>query len=189
MTKKILISGFVAAALAIPAFAFVGAKSGLKAGENVTPFHPNHITGPLAGTTNCWPCTFQARPQVQIWLNEDSAKNIETFAKTLDKAMTDHKGQEFKALLVFVTSPDHVADWSKKVKAIEEKTKVKSIGMAVIGTDNEAIGNYKVNTDASVKNTVFVYKNWKVEDSMVNLTADKDGLKRLNAAIDKVSAK
>lgn len=32
-----------------------GPTSGLKVGEMVTPFHPNHVTGPLKGTNACPP--------------------------------------------------------------------------------------------------------------------------------------
>ena len=63
------------------AIAFSGTlNSGLGKGENVTPFHPKHIVGPLAGSSNCFPCTFQNRPQVQAWINGDDAKNVAKIA-------------------------------------------------------------------------------------------------------------
>ena len=70
--KKVLLGSLVGAT-AVAAFAF-GANSGISVGENVTPFHPNHISGPLANSTNCFPCTFQNRPQVQVWVNGDDLK-------------------------------------------------------------------------------------------------------------------
>lgn len=47
------------------------------------------------------------------------------------------------------------------------------VGVAVINKDHEAVTSYKINF---VKNTVFVYKNWKVTHKMVNLKADASGL-------------
>jgi hypothetical protein len=38
-----------------------------------------------------------------------------------------------------------------------------------------------------VKNTVLVYKNWKVAQTMTNLKADEAGVKSLNAAIAKIA--
>jgi hypothetical protein len=41
---------------AIAASAFVGGpNSGLNVGEMVTPFHPQHVTGPHKGTDTCPP--------------------------------------------------------------------------------------------------------------------------------------
>ena len=43
-----------------------GVSSGLNKGEDVTPFHPNHFAGPLANSTNCFPCTFQNLSLIHI---------------------------------------------------------------------------------------------------------------------------
>ena len=175
------------AALAIPAFA--GAlSSGLNTGQSVTPFHPTHISGPLKGTTNCFPCTFQNRPQVQAWINGDDSKNVLPIAKSLGAAMKAHKDKEFKALVVFLTSPENVAKTEAAVRLAAKTPGTEGVGMAVLRTDDEAVGNYKVNTAASVKNTVFVYRNWKVADKFVNLKADASGLKTLNGSIARITS-
>ena len=83
--KKVLIGTLIGAA-SVAVFA-ASMNSGLNPGESVTPFHPNHVSGPLANTTNCFPCTFQNRPQVQVWVNGDDLKNIAPIAKTLNTAM------------------------------------------------------------------------------------------------------
>ena len=59
--------------------------------------------------------------------------------------------------------------------------------MAYIDKSNEAIGNYKINTGSEVKNTVFVYKNWKVEKKFINLKGDEKGLAELNSAISSIT--
>src|SRR6476469_9661761 len=104
MTRPAVL-GILAAAAAIPAFA-APLASGLNLGERVSPFHPKHIAGPLAGTSNCFPCTFQNRPQVQVWINGDNGKNALAFAGTLSKAMKAYQGKEFKGLVVFATTTE-----------------------------------------------------------------------------------
>ncbi|MFX8641089.1 hypothetical protein ABTM21_19720, partial [Acinetobacter baumannii] len=83
-----------AAAVSVVAFAVSSVSSGLQPGERVVPFHPSHLVGPLAGTNNCFPCTFQNRPQVQVWVNGEDKASVVAFAKTLSKAMETHKDKE-----------------------------------------------------------------------------------------------
>lgn len=180
--KKLLFGSFVAAA-AVAAYA-LSIDSGLAAGEKVTPFHPTHVAGPLANTTNCFPCTFQNRPQVQVWINGDEHENIHAIAETLNKAMEGNK--DFKALLVFVTDKDSGEKLGAKLKEAAKMPGMDKIGVAYIDKGNEAIGAYKINLDKDVKNTVFVYKNWTVAQKFVNLKGDEEGLKALNGAIGSV---
>ena len=62
-----------------------------------------------------------------------------------------------------------------------------SIGMAVLDAKDDAVSAYKVNTAASTKNVVYVYKNWKVAESFVNLGGDAAGQKTLAGAIASVT--
>jgi hypothetical protein len=171
-------------ALIAAAFAF-GANSGLNKGESVSPFHPSHFAGPLKNSDKCFPCTFQNRPQVQVWVNGDSTGNVASIAKNLSQAMKKYENKEFKALVVFVTDKKNADSVKKQVLAATPG--IDNVGMAVITKDNEAVSNYKINLSGDVKNTVLVYKNWKVEEKMVNLTADKNGLDSLNSAIAKIT--
>ena len=181
--KKILIPAFAAVAVV----AMAGVNSGLGKGESVTPFHPDHVVGPLANTTNCFPCTFQARPQVQVWVNGDDAKNLSTIAKSLDATMDAKKSAEFKALVVVLVDSAHKDSAKKMVLNLAKSNNLKNVDIAVLDKSNEAVGAYKINVDKSVKNTVFVYKNWKVEDKMVNFVADANGLNALKSSINKIT--
>lgn len=96
MTRRNIFTGILAATVAVVLPALAAPISGLKAGDNVTPFHPKHVAGPLAGTDKCFPCTFQNRPQVQVWVNGDDGANVVALAKTLSTEMTEHKAKEFK---------------------------------------------------------------------------------------------
>ena len=51
------------------------------------------------------------------------------------------------------------------------------------GPTDEAVKDYEINTDAKVKNTVFVYKSRKVKAKFVNFVADKKGTDTLETAI------
>lgn len=175
------LGAFAVSALAAPL------ASGLKPGENVTPFHPTHLAGPLAGSTNCFPCTFQNRPQVQVWVNGDSPQNVATIAKTLGAAMKTHQSKEFKALVVFLTTPKTAASVRAMVTEAAKKPELKGVGMALLDSNNEAVEAYKINTSADVKNTVLVYKNWQVSQTMVNLKADGAGVAQLDGAISKIA--
>lgn len=177
--KKLILA---AAGLGIAVIALAGANSGLAKGENVTPFHPNHVAGPLAKSTDCFPCTFQNRPQVQVWVNGDDMKNVLSIAKSLNAQMVANS--EFKALVVVITE-----DGKTMATKLEEASKMKGldkVGMSYISKKDKAVGAYKINLADDVKNTVFVYKNWKVEDKFVNLKGDEAGLNSLNASIKNV---
>ena len=182
MNLKALVVAVSVAAIALPVFA--GVESGLKPGERVTPFHPDHVAGPLAGTKNCFPCTFQQRPAVQVWVHGDDAKNVQAIIEDLQANMKSHRDKEFKALVVYVA--DTAAQKDELKKQLTEccaSIGKEDIAIAVIDKDNEAIKNYKINLDASVKNTVFVYKDWKVQQTMVNLKMDDKGCTDLCTAV------
>ncbi|MBX3111980.1 MAG: hypothetical protein KF857_08220 [Fimbriimonadaceae bacterium] len=182
--KSTFLIGAVAATAAL-AYAMTGgnAGTGLKPGERVTPFNPSHIVGPLAGTSNCFPCTMQWRPQVQVWVNNDSPENVLAIEKTLQKAMDENKKAEFKALVVYVAPKSEHAKLAKTIKAGAEKAGTTSIGIAIIDPSDDALDAYKISTAKDAKNTVYVYKNWVVKETMNNFKADEKGLASLNAAI------
>ena len=179
--KKAIFGGIAVAALAVPAFALFSANSGLKPGESVSPFHPKHLSGPLAGTDKCFPCTFQARPQVQVWVNGDDAKNVDAITTFLQKQIESNKSKEFKALVVVLGDEKSAAPYVAWAKS----TKSKDVAIALLPKSDEALKNYKINTAADVKNTVLVYKDWKVSSNMTNLKATDLG--KLNAEIAKIA--
>lgn len=181
MTRTTLI-GLAAATLAIPAFA-APLNSGLKTGQRVSPFHPKHLAGPLAGTTNCFPCTFNNRPQAQVWVNGDDTKNVVAIASGLSKAMQTYKSKEFKGLVVFLTDKSNAKATEAAILSAAKLPSTQGVGMAVLDRDADYVENYAINTSADVKNTVVVYKNWTVTQNLVNLKGDAAGLAQLDKAI------
>lgn len=178
--KKTILTAIAVASLAIQAMA---STSGLKPGEQVTPFHPKHVVGPLAGTDKCFPCTFQNRPQVQVWVNGDDQKNIVAIAKTLDAAMAKHEKSELKALIVLLSDGSNDDKLAKMAKEAAAEGGLKHVAVAVLPKTNDAVKKYQINADGSVRNTVLAYKGWKVKSNLVNVKADEKGLVALNNAI------
>lgn len=181
--KKILFSTVVLGAVAVAAFAVV--KSGLDKGENVSPFHPKHISGPLANSDSCFPCTYKNRPQVQVWVNGDSQENVMAIAKNLATAMDTHKKAEFKAMVVFLVEPSKMDATKKSMEKMMAAYKGNPVAISLLANNDDAVSAYKFNLKA--KNTVFAYKNWKVEGKMVDFKADKAGLEALNGVIAKIT--
>lgn len=177
MKKGLIISGVVLGAASM-AMAFV--NSGLAVGESVSPFHPKHVAGALKGTDSCFPCTYQNRPQVQAWVTNGDHASVHAFAKTLDEAMAKYGNKEFKAMVVIVAPKSAAAEIEKAAPMLQKS--FKHVSISYLTPDNAAVKAYKINTAA--KNTVFAYKNWKVENKMVDVSADAKGQASISAAID-----
>lgn len=184
MFKKTFGIGLLVGAIAL---AYAGAvKSGLDKGEYVSAFHPNHVTGPHAGTDTCPPCTFGVAPQVQLWVNGDDPENVAALGKLLNDTMAANKKAKLNTFVIFVTEAKNKSAMETKIKKIAEKTGT-TVSLAWIDKNDQAIGDYKINTDSSMKNTVFVYKGMKVVDKFVNLKADEQGLSTLEASIQSIT--
>jgi hypothetical protein len=185
MLKKIIVVSMLAASFAAVALAKT-ANSGLRAGEFVTPFEPTHVTGPLKGTNSCPPCTYGVLPQVQVWVNADKAENVAALAKLLNDATEAKKDAKLRTFVIFVTDSKHTSALKDYLPKLAERVG-NSVHIAYIDRSDEALANYKINTAADVKNTVIVYKNRKVTETFVNLSADAKGKVALTDAINKIT--
>jgi bacterioferritin-associated ferredoxin len=173
------------AALATSVVAMRGIESGLKPGESVSPFHPKHLSGPLAGTDKCFPCTYKAAPQVQVWVNHDSVENCVKIANELQRAMDMHKAEKVQAMMVFVGMSKDCPGCLAHANEVIEKSDAKDVQFSVVGKDDEAVKAYKINLDKSVKNTVIAYKGWKVVTNVANVEgAAKDTCGSVCKAVD-----
>ena len=185
MSKKMLSIFAAVSALALPVLAF-SPESGLRVGETVTPFHPTHVTGPLKGTDKCPPCTYGARPQVQVWMNGDDTKNLVYITRMLDREMKTKAKSELQAFVIVLT--DTPEETAKLLAAVADRVGTKDVSLAYLSRKDAAISAYKVSLSPDVKNTVFVYRDKKVSEKFVNLKGDEQGLADLGKAINKVAA-
>jgi protocatechuate 3,4-dioxygenase beta subunit len=183
MNKKPILTGLLAVAVGAIAFA-APLSSGPSVGDAVNPFNPTHVTGPDKGTKTCPVCKYGAVPAVQVWVNGDSIKNIEPIAKVLnDRAASGN----FKAFVVFLIDAKNSDAFSKKLTEVAQKHNLNSVSLTWLDKSSASVSQYKVNTDSKVKNTVLVYKDRKVTSKFVNLEANKNGMKELNAAVAEVT--
>ncbi|MBI5366148.1 MAG: hypothetical protein HZA54_03850 [Planctomycetes bacterium] len=120
---------------------------------------------------------------MQVHVNGDSVENILAIGTALHRLVGENAARDFKAFVVFRgAAPEGTL---KKVEELE----LTSVGWTVIGADGkDAKGKsvpqlYGLSSDASVKNTVFVYTGPQhtVRAKFVNLTADDLG--KLEAAV------
>ncbi len=165
-----------------------GLRSGVPIGGMLSAFDPRHVTGADKNTNTCPVCKYPTNPAVQVWINNDDEKNVTAIAEDLEKATQANADKKMKAFLIFI-NPDKVAGdaMTHRLTKLASETKVKNVVLAYLpGPDHPAVGEYQINTDPGVKNTVFVYRNRKVNTKFVNFVADKKGLEELNAAIKKV---
>jgi len=185
MTKTIMAT---MALSVVAVLAYAGTlTSGLNQGERVSAFHPQHVAGPHKGTDACPPCTYGNLPMVQVWVNGDSPENVKAFAKLLDARIKENKTtSQFKGFVIYLTSKDGISKATKTLEQVAKDTKANDVALAYLDSSSKSVGDYKVNTDKQVKNTVFVYKNRKVTAKFVNLNPDKQGLAELNRAIDNI---
>jgi hypothetical protein len=126
---------------------------------------------------------------VQVWVNTDSLENVGKIAQALESAMKKYQGKEFKAFVIFVNSEkkDSTA-LSQVLTGLAEKYGLNQVALAYLAPgDSRPLQAYRINTDAQVKNTVFVYLNKKVTAKFVNLVANEEGLSALEKAIGDVA--
>jgi hypothetical protein len=123
-------------------------------------------------------------PQIQVWINNDDAANVEKLVKTLNDAMVDNKDKRLKAFFIFVDeSGDKV---EPKLTALAEKAKSDAVCLTYLSSKDRGVRAYKINVDAEVKNTVLLYRNKTIVSKHVNLVADEKGLSTLKTSIDEL---
>jgi hypothetical protein len=125
---------------------------------------------------------------VQVWVNTDEPKNLVKIISTLDKAIVVNKAKEFVAFVIFVNPKGESAETiAPALEKIAKEAKSENVALTYVsGPGDRAIRKYGINTDAKVKNTVFVYKNKKASVKFVNLVADEKGIAALDKAISEV---
>jgi len=175
-------------ALALPLVASAhGTKSGPGVGDMVSAFEPTHVTGPDAGTNTCPVCKYGNTPAVQVWVNGDKLENVSKIADTLESAIKMQGSAKLKGFIVFIKPKNESKDMVEgQLKMIASKCHLKNVGLVYVdGPKSEPIETYNINTNSSVKNTVLVYHNRKVNANFVNLQGDDSGIMSLKSAMMK----
>lgn len=121
---------------------------------------------------------------IQVWINKDDDKNVETLVKTLNDSVIANKEKELKGFFIFVD--EDAKGIEAKLTKLAEKQSANDVALAYLSKSSEGVVNYKINLDPEVKNTVIVYRNKKVTAKFVNLSADEKGLADLQTALSDV---
>jgi protocatechuate 3,4-dioxygenase beta subunit len=173
-------------AVAVPlvAFAAGGAKSGLAVGDMVSAFSPTHVTGPDAGTQTCPVCKYGKTPAVQVWVNGDKMENVAKIADTLEASIKMEGSTKLKGFIIYIKPAGESSEkLAGQLKMVADKCHLTNVGLLYVDSKDESVGQYKINTASSVKNTVLVYHDMKVSANFVNLKADEAGIKSLKGAM------
>jgi len=190
-SKGLMILGLAVPVLALAAFRtytpVAGAESGPKVGGEVYAFEPTHVTGPDKGTDTCPVCKYGSEPAAQVWVNGDDPANLAKITKSLEGTIAKNGLRKFRAFVVVIPAKGETQETIKaNLAEFATKNELKNVALTyVYGPSKDAIEEYKINTDPSVKNTVFVYADRTVVANYVNLKGDEEGLGKLQASIAK----
>ncbi len=189
-SRKRSLYGIAFAVVALIAVARLAAsagtpQSGVEKGAALPAYHPKHVAGPDRNTDACPVCKYPFNPAIQVWVNTDQEANVAAIAQALDEAVKEHADKKLKAFVVFINpfgDPSEAVE-ARLAKLVEQKG-LRNVAVCYLpDAKHPAVAGYGINTDASVKNTVFVYRARKVESKFVNLAGNAAGLAELKAAI------
>lgn len=120
---------------------------------------------------------------MQVWINDDDSTSLAAIAKALSATVKANEAKQLRAFIIVLTDKDKAEKTASSLEKVAKDLNVSNIGIAYLARDDGGVRGYKINTDASVKNTILVYKNKRVTTKFVNLVADKAGLKQLETGI------
>jgi hypothetical protein len=159
--------------------------SGLAVGGKPGPYTFHVATGSQRGQLTCYICDTDQRPAVIVFARTTSDP-LAKLVKGLDKALADHKAQELRAWVTFLSDDQtgldpKLVDWAKKHA-------VRDVPLGVF-EDVDGPPTYKLAKDADV--TVLLYVKRKVvsnfafrADEFTDAKAD-DVLKALPKLLEK----
>lgn len=124
-------------------------------------------------------------PQIQVWINKDDTANVEKLVKVLNNAVLAKRTKKLKAFLIFVDATGKAIE--PKLTEMANKLNAQDVALAYLPPTHEAIGDYKINLDPKVKNTIMLYRNREVTWQRVNLKSDDADLAALHEAIEKLT--
>jgi len=163
---KKLLAGFSAVLIASAALVVIAAdvESGLPVGEKVGAYNVKDITGPNAGTSLCYRCSYGPRPVVNVFareVNDDLAKLI----VEVDKLVEANKDKKMAA---FVTVLAEDADkMAPKLEALAKKHNIKNVPLTIFDGESGP-PDYKISEKAD-----FTVMQWSKHEVKSNVAVGK----------------
>lgn len=126
--------------------------SGMAVGGKPGPYTFHVATGPQRGQLTCYICETGQRPAVIVFARSMS-EPLAKLVKGLDKALADHKAQELRAWVTFLS--DDQTGLDPKLVAWAKKHAVRAVPLGVF-EDGGGPPTYKLAKDADVTVLLFV---------------------------------
>lgn len=124
---------------------------------------------------------------MQVWITNDSMDNAGALGAALEQAAKARSNQELKAFVIFVEKGSEAApEIGAKLQELSKTEGLRRVALLTVPAGGDAVSEYHISTDSSIKNTVLVYKDKTVKCAFVNLTADKAGIQKLNKAVEQM---
>ena len=156
-------------------------ESGLKVGDSPSAYNVKDITGPNAGKSLCYRCSYGARPVINVFtrqVNDDLAKLI----VQVDKLVEANKDKKMAAFVtVLAEDADKIAP---QLEAMAKKNGIKNVPLTIYDGD-AGPEEYKISDKADVtvllwnkmevKANVAVAKGGKVDEKVIkHVVADSE---------------
>jgi hypothetical protein len=150
----------------VPVFGGDPCVSGVAVGGKPGPYTFHVATGPQRGQLTCYVCETEQRPAVIVFARSMSDP-LAKLVKGLDKALADHKAQELRAWVTFLS--DDQTGLDPKLVGWAKKHAVRDVPLGVF----EDVGGpptYKLAKDADV--TVLLFAKRKVVSNFAFRTGE-----------------
>ena len=146
-------------------------NSGLSIGENLPAIDVTFLTGPDMGKTKCPMCSYGSGQGVFLFWNSKDKENMWALLKKFD-AQIEKQGLKKLRVFAVYTNPmkENIMQMQEKLfdRASMEGITNSAIAFVPPSTPAEEVTAYRLNGDASIINTIFIYKQRTVIGKFVN---------------------
>jgi protocatechuate 3,4-dioxygenase beta subunit len=149
--------------MTLPALTLVAALvSGLQPGDAVPSWEPVHVAGPDAGTRACPVCTYGARPMVLI-ITKDGPE-AEGFVSRVEDLVGRWRKDQLKGFVVVTGSTP------ARLERLAHEHRVVSSALCYPDPEREETDlRRKLKVAVRARNTILVYRHYKVTANFVDL--------------------
>ncbi len=157
-------------------------KSGIEIGGRVGPYTVNDCTGPNAGKSLCYRCSYGGRPVVNIFTRDMNGDVQELIAK-IDEKVGQNRDQKMAAFVVHLT--DDADKSSSELKKVADSKKIKNTPLTNF-EGQAGPSSYKIAKDADVTVLMWVKGKVKVNHAFKKGDLSKDKIDSLVKETSKI---
>jgi protocatechuate 3,4-dioxygenase, beta subunit len=174
-----------------PAIGSDDLTSGPPVGDEAPAFDPQHVAGPDQGSHACPMCKYGYQQGALIWVNTDDLNHVAKVATRLEREIHAKGPERIRAFVIYMNpyrqSP---AEVEALLSSFAKEALLSRVAVAYVPspTDKATSALYGINPAPSVKNTVIVYRNRKVFEKFINLTAAEMSMDQLVKSVERAEA-